>query len=198
MPKVTFGRDFRLASAVVVVGVGDIRRTVPSQACHWGAGSSGRGHTASAPGQTACAADPRCLIDQFAEPSRPRPQALAAANFVAIAAGFTGSTKDGMSWLIEHARTEGFPLPSRNILAETVRLADPREDWATLRAAPGGEAISVTWELRRKPLPTIELFWRRPSTSTRTLYSAPRGIIGPKVLTVTTSAPAYVWRAPRL
>lgn len=97
-------------------------------------------------------ADSRALVAQFAEPSRPHPQALCAAHFVAIAAGFTGSNQAGMSWLIEHAKTETTSAVPRCALAEAVRLADPRDDWAALRAAPGGQAITEAWGPRRQAL----------------------------------------------
>jgi thiopeptide-type bacteriocin biosynthesis protein len=97
-------------------------------------------------------ADSRALVVQFAQPSRPHTQALAAANFVAIAAGFTGSAEAGMNWLIQHAKTEPSPAPPRHVFTEAVRLADPRADWAALRAAPGGQAIAKMWEPRRQAL----------------------------------------------
>ncbi|TQM01611.1 thiopeptide-type bacteriocin biosynthesis protein [Pseudonocardia kunmingensis] len=99
------------------------------------------------------AADSRALAVQFAQPSRPRPQALAAANFVAIATAFTGSTETGMAWLITHAKTASSAAASstaldRLVRAEAVRLADPTDDWAALRAEPGGQAISESWKQR--------------------------------------------------
>jgi thiopeptide-type bacteriocin biosynthesis protein len=98
------------------------------------------------------AADSRALIAQFAEPTRPHPQALCAANFAAIAAGFTGSTEAGMGWLIEHGKTAISSARPRPSAADAVRLANPRDDWAELRAAPGGQAIAEAWLPRRRAL----------------------------------------------
>ncbi|MEW1687526.1 lantibiotic dehydratase [Streptomyces sp. NPDC091265] len=98
------------------------------------------------------AADSRALAVQFAQRIRPRRQALAAANFVALAAAFTGSTTAGMNWLITHGRiTDPHPL-DRTVLGEAVRLADPTDDWAGLRAAPGGAAIAAAWSERAEAL----------------------------------------------
>lgn len=96
--------------------------------------------------------DSRALVAQLAQPSRPHPQALAAANLVAIAAAFTGSPDAGTSWLITHAKTEASQSVPRPVLAEAVRLADPTGDWALLRAAPGGRAITEAWEPRHRAL----------------------------------------------
>jgi thiopeptide-type bacteriocin biosynthesis protein len=97
-------------------------------------------------------ADSRALVAQFTQPSRPHPQALAAAHFVAIAIAFTGSPEAGMNWLIKYAKTEASSAPPRLILAEAVRLADPAGDWAALRAAPGGRAITEARQPRRQAL----------------------------------------------
>jgi thiopeptide-type bacteriocin biosynthesis protein len=94
------------------------------------------------------AADSRALAAQFAQPSRPHPQALAAAHFTAITAGFCGSAAAGMSWLAGHV-TAPSPTPTpRPVLAEAVRLADPRGGWAALRAAPGGQPITSAFAPR--------------------------------------------------
>lgn len=98
------------------------------------------------------AADSRALAVQFAHSTRPHQQALTAANFVALAAAFTGSTANGMDWLITHGRiTDPRPL-DRVVLGEAVRLADPTNDWAVLRAAPGGTAIATAWSERDEAL----------------------------------------------
>ncbi|MFB6940780.1 lantibiotic dehydratase [Streptomyces sp. NPDC060286] len=98
------------------------------------------------------AADSRALAIQFAQSTRPRRQALAAANFVALAVAFTGSTTAAMNWLITHGRiTDPHPL-DRSVLGEAVRLADPTDDWAGLRATPGGAAIAAAWSERDEAL----------------------------------------------
>ncbi|MGW7069448.1 lantibiotic dehydratase [Streptomyces sp. NPDC054855] len=98
------------------------------------------------------AADSRALAIQFAQRARPHQQALIAAHFVALAAAFTGSTAGGMDWLIAHGRiTDPRPL-DRAVLGEAVRLADPNNGWAALRAAPGGAAIVAAWSERDEAL----------------------------------------------
>ncbi|MFE0130167.1 lantibiotic dehydratase [Streptomyces sp. NPDC059037] len=98
------------------------------------------------------AADSHALAVQFTQSERPHQQALTAANFVSLAAAFTGSTANGMDWLIAHGRiTDPRPL-DRTVLGEAVRLADPTNDWAALRAAPGGAAIATAWSERDEVL----------------------------------------------
>ncbi|GLI00936.1 lantibiotic dehydratase [Phytohabitans aurantiacus] len=97
-------------------------------------------------------ADSRALVTEFSQPSRSARQALTAAHFVAISTAFHGGTSAGMDWLIRYARTDTTAAPARTVLDEAVRLADPTDDWAHLRAAPGGHAISAAWEPRRHAL----------------------------------------------
>ncbi|MFD5163490.1 lantibiotic dehydratase [Streptomyces hawaiiensis] len=98
------------------------------------------------------AADSRALAVQFAQSAGPHRQVLTAANFVALAAAFTGSIAGGMDWLITHGRMSD-PRPlDRMVLGEAVRLADPTDDWAALRAAPGGAAIAAAWRERHEAL----------------------------------------------
>lgn len=96
--------------------------------------------------------DSRAAIAQLAEPPAAHRQALTAMSLVAIATGFTGSTRAGMRWLIEHAKTEPGPSAPRPVLTAAVRLADPADDWAALRSEPGGTAVAHAWELRRRSL----------------------------------------------
>ncbi|MDT5025269.1 MAG: lantibiotic biosynthesis protein, partial [Micromonosporaceae bacterium] len=112
----------------------------------WGAGA------VLAAAEEVFGADSRALVVQFAQSSRPHPQALAAANFVAITAGFTGSTQAGMSWLIRYAKTETSTALDRAVLGDAARLADPADNWAALRAAPGGRAIAEAWQPRQRAL----------------------------------------------
>jgi thiopeptide-type bacteriocin biosynthesis protein len=112
----------------------------------WGAGP------ALASAEEVFGADSRALLAQFAQPALPQPQALAAAHFVAIVAGFTGSVEAGTRWLIEHGRTDATPAPARPLLEEAVALADTSGDWAALRAAPGGDAVAATFAPRAAAL----------------------------------------------
>ncbi|RSN56617.1 Lanthionine biosynthesis protein LanB [Actinomadura sp. WAC 06369] len=112
----------------------------------WG---SGRLMTAA---EDVFGADSRALLAQLGEPSRPRNAVLTAAQFVAIAVAFTGSTQLGMAWLIQHvAAKASVPLP-RDAMAQAVLLADPTDDWQRLRAASGGQPIVAAWKQREDAL----------------------------------------------
>ena len=90
-------------------------------------------------------ADSRAVLAQLSQPRRPHQRALVAAQSVAIASAFLGSTQAGMRWLIDHIPLRSpAPVP-RPQFTDAVRLADPRDNWATLRATPGGAAILSAW-----------------------------------------------------
>ncbi|MGW5973131.1 lantibiotic dehydratase [Streptomyces sp. NPDC055186] len=90
-------------------------------------------------------ADSRAVLAQLAQPQRPGQRTLVAAHTVAIASAFLGSAEAGMRWLIDRTPpTAPVPVP-RPQFTEAVRLADPRDDWAALREAPGGDAIVSGW-----------------------------------------------------
>ncbi|MFM9371891.1 lantibiotic dehydratase [Streptomyces sp. Da 82-17] len=112
----------------------------------WGTGESMR------LAEEVFAADSRALAVQFAQPHRPHRQVLAAANFISLAAAFTGSTVAGIDWLITHGRIKD-PTPlDRAVLKEAVRLADPSDDFESLRNVPGGAAINDAWAERDKAI----------------------------------------------
>ncbi|MFJ6752231.1 lantibiotic dehydratase [Streptomyces sp. NPDC091266] len=127
--------------------VGDVQfATSYPETGRWGAGG---GMEAA---EKVFAADSAALTTAFAQPARPHPQALAAANLISIASDFTGSNTEGMNWLIRHAHlTDTDPL-DRAVRKEAIRLADPTDDWAGLRAAPGGPAIHAAWAPRTRAL----------------------------------------------
>ncbi|MGX9886577.1 lantibiotic dehydratase [Streptomyces sp. NPDC002276] len=90
-------------------------------------------------------ADSRAVLAQLSQPRRPHERTLVAAHFIAIASAFLGSTQVGMRWLIYRIPPRApAPVP-RPQFTDAVRLADPRDDWATLRATPGGAAIVSAW-----------------------------------------------------
>ncbi|MEU2725706.1 lantibiotic dehydratase [Streptomyces smyrnaeus] len=91
------------------------------------------------------AADSRVLAVQLAQTGRPGPQVLAAANFVSIAIAFTGNTADAMAWLAKYGQLHDPNPIDRQVLNDTVRLADPTDGWAALRAHAGGRAITGAW-----------------------------------------------------
>jgi len=97
-------------------------------------------------------ADSRALLVQLGQPVRPHHQALVAAHNVAIAVAFTGSVATGMQWLIDHIPATAPGRVARPVFTEAVRIADPRDDWAALRATPGGAAIVAAWKPRDETL----------------------------------------------
>lgn len=98
--------------------------------------------------ETVFTADSHTVLTELAHPARPHRHALAAANFTAFAIAFTGDTAAGMRWLINHipAKPPG-PVP-RSVYKAAQRLADPSEDFHSLRAEPAGAAIVATWASR--------------------------------------------------
>ncbi|MGI5200154.1 lantibiotic dehydratase [Spirillospora sp. CA-108201] len=102
--------------------------------------------------EEAFAADSRALAVQFAQMAGSSPQALTAANLVSIAAGFSGSPQSGMDWLIRHGKVDAARPLERPVLREAVRMADPTDGWATLRAVPGGDTVLAAWSERDRAL----------------------------------------------
>ncbi|MGH3854057.1 MAG: thiopeptide-type bacteriocin biosynthesis protein, partial [Pseudonocardiaceae bacterium] len=110
---------------------------------------------ALAAAESVFAADSAAAIAQLMCPGRggaPHQHAIIAASLVDLAAAFTGSVGEGMRWLINHVSTTPIPAPAREVHDHAIRLADPRERWAALRAIPGGEHIATTWAKRRAAL----------------------------------------------
>jgi thiopeptide-type bacteriocin biosynthesis protein len=87
------------------------------------------------------------MADQTAMPL----DAITAAGLVDLAVSFAGSVDSGMSWLIRNLAHEPAP-PNRPAHAAAMRLADPVDDWAAMRATPGGDAVLVTWHQRAEAL----------------------------------------------
>ncbi|WP_339153749.1 lantibiotic dehydratase [Actinomadura luteofluorescens] len=102
--------------------------------------------------EEAFAADSRALAVQFAQMAGASPHALTAANLVSIAAGFSGSPQRGMDWLIRHGKVDAARPLERPVLREAVRMADPTDGWATLRAVPGGDTVLAAWSERDRAL----------------------------------------------
>ncbi|WP_329317975.1 lantibiotic dehydratase [Streptomyces sp. NBC_01262] len=111
--------------------------------------------------------DSQALLIQLGLPElqRPHRQALVVANTVAIAIAFTGSTAAGMQWLLDHVpATAPSPVP-RPVFDEARRIADPRDDWAALRAAPGGAAVADAWAGRDQALADYSTHLPGPDTA---------------------------------
>ncbi|MEV0485704.1 lantibiotic dehydratase [Streptomyces sp. NPDC050508] len=109
-------------------------------------------------------ADSRAVMAQLSQPRRPHERTLVAAHSVAIASAFLGSTQAGMRWLIDHIPPRApSPVP-RPQFTDAVRLADPRDDWAALRATPGGTAIVSAWADRNAALAAYRTHLPGPDT----------------------------------
>lgn len=101
----------------------------------------------------AFAADADAVLAQFTHQPHAEERALVAAHMTAIARAVTGSTSAGMSWLIDHAcPTPASDGVAREVRQQAVRLASPDQDWAALRAVPGGEALVEAWTARDEAL----------------------------------------------
>lgn len=105
----------------------------------WGSGAAWDG------AEEAFRADSRAVVTQLSQPQRPHQRALVAAHTIAIATAFLGSTEAGMRWLIDHIPPTAPTRVPRPQFTETVRLANPSDDWAALRGVPGGQAIVEAW-----------------------------------------------------
>lgn len=73
-------------------------------------------------------------------------RAVTAANFAAIAAGFTGSLEAGMTWLAHRPRDRQASPAPRVVSGQAVALATGEAD------PPGWEAVASAWEARRAAL----------------------------------------------
>ncbi|MBV6699401.1 lantibiotic dehydratase [Kitasatospora aureofaciens] len=108
--------------------------------------------------------DSTAVLAQLSQPVRPGRLALLAAHAVAVTAGFTGSPAAGLRWLIDNVPAKAPAAIPRPAFREAVHLADPADDWATLRAEPGGPAIVDAWTDRRQALDAYRQFFPGPHT----------------------------------
>ncbi|MGV9271317.1 lantibiotic dehydratase [Kitasatospora sp. NPDC003701] len=109
-------------------------------------------------------ADSRALLAQLRRPDGPDRRALVAAHSLAIASAFLGSAVAGADWIIGNVPPAAPARVPREQFAEAVRLADPRGDWAALRAAPGGAAIVQAWAGRDAALAAYRAHLPGPDT----------------------------------
>ncbi|MGH3684568.1 MAG: lantibiotic dehydratase [Pseudonocardiaceae bacterium] len=101
------------------------------------------------------AADSAAVIAQLRAAGRrsgPHQHAVIAASMADLAIAVTGGVEDGMRWLIQHIRAPSLPPPAREVHRQAILLADPGDDWAVLRAQPGGKDIVSWWARRRVAL----------------------------------------------
>ncbi|MGH3868279.1 MAG: lantibiotic dehydratase [Pseudonocardiaceae bacterium] len=113
------------------------------------------GGAAIAAAESVFAADSATAITQLTYTGRRGAgyqHAIIAASLVDLAISFTGSVGDGMRWLIDHVSTTPIPAPAREVHDQAIRLADPRDRLAALRAIPGGDHIATAWARRRTAL----------------------------------------------
>ncbi|MDT3396324.1 lantibiotic dehydratase [Streptomyces sp. B1866] len=80
------------------------------------------------------------------------PQAVTAASLADLAVSFTGSTRAGLRWLIDHTTTRSGPAPARDLHATVRRLSEPHGNRAFLRSVAGGEEVAEAWARRRAAL----------------------------------------------
>lgn len=110
---------------------------------------------AMAAAESVFAADSAAVIAQLTATNRrggPHPHAVITASMVDLAITITGSISNGMRWLISHLRPPSTPAPPREVHNQAIRLANPHNDWAALRAIPGGDDIAASWTVRRTAL----------------------------------------------
>lgn len=111
-----------------------------SEPGRWGSGA------ALAAAERVFAADSRAVLTQLRQPDRPHRQALIAAHTVAIACAYLGTVGEGMRWLVAQLPAAApRTAPARPVFTAAVRLANPDDGWAALRAAAGGAAIVDRW-----------------------------------------------------
>lgn len=93
-------------------------------------------------------ADSRAVLAQLGTARhRVDPVALVAASMVDLACAFHDTDRDGLRWLITHARMPSHPAPERTVRDTAIRLADPRAD--VLHALPGGQDLAAAWRQRQ-------------------------------------------------
>lgn len=104
------------------------------------------GGAAMAAAESVFGADSAAAIAQLTHTGRsgaPHQHALIAASLVDLAISFAEGIGTGMRWLIDHVDKAPIPAPARELHDHAIRLADPHDGWATLRAISGGEDIAI-------------------------------------------------------
>jgi thiopeptide-type bacteriocin biosynthesis protein len=96
--------------------------------------------------------DSAAVLTQLRRRHKPNRRSLLVAHNIAIATGFLGSTRAAMEWLLAHIPHRPPNGIDRSTFAEAVRLGDPTDDWANLRASDAGTAIREAWAARERAL----------------------------------------------
>jgi thiopeptide-type bacteriocin biosynthesis protein len=99
-------------------------------------------------------ADSSAAVAQIAAAAggNPNPQALCAASFVDLAIALTGGVADGLQWLVDQVKRQATPALPRDLHDDAIRLANPHDRGAGLRALPGGQRAAAAWAQRRTAL----------------------------------------------
>lgn len=120
------------------------------------------------------AADSSAALTQIALSARSGrpPEAVTAAGLADLATSYAETPADGLRWLIDHLPQEQGKL-DQTLRDEALRLADPRDDWATLRAEPGSDSVALAWERRR----TVLAAYRGQLGRQRDPYSVLRSLL---------------------
>ncbi|GJF30355.1 hypothetical protein KNE206_30550 [Kitasatospora sp. NE20-6] len=108
--------------------------------------------------------DSAAVLAQLSQPALPGRLALLAAHAVATATAFTGSTTAGLHWLVGNVPAKPPAAVARPLFREAVRLADPADGWAALRAEPGGAAVVDAWAWRHQALDAYRQLFPGPRT----------------------------------
>lgn len=80
------------------------------------------------------------------------PQALCAASLVDLAIALTGSVANGLQWLVDQVKRQATPALPRDLHDDAIRLANPHDGGAGLRALRGGQPVAAAWAQRRTAL----------------------------------------------
>ncbi|MCQ1577136.1 lantibiotic dehydratase [Streptomyces parvus] len=125
--------------------------------------------------ETTMSADTAVIAYQHARLRFPVSQpVLAAANLLALAAGFHQGITEGMRWLAAEPKpTTDTSLP-RPLLQQARTLAAPDDGWAGLRQTPGGaDLVDGPWAQRHEALATYrEALRRSPHTDSDAVLRA--------------------------
>ncbi|MFH8407597.1 lantibiotic dehydratase [Streptomyces sp. NPDC018019] len=98
-------------------------------------------------------ADSAAVLHQLLRVRGADSRVLAAANAVAIAAGFCGDIDAGLRWLAAQPKSTATPRPlPRSVHQSARRLITIDGRWAGLRALPGGDGLADRWETRHQAL----------------------------------------------
>ncbi|HEY9473993.1 MAG TPA: lantibiotic dehydratase [Mycobacteriales bacterium] len=79
------------------------------------------------------------------------PEVITAVSLLDLTIAFTGDTARGMGWIVDQVPREPARV-GRHLHAEVTHLADPHDNWATLRALDGGEVVVAAWKRRHDAL----------------------------------------------